>query len=76
MTQVSALEQFQENLLHCILSTAAFTGDCHSQQQKRRAMLAVQEVDLSDVTAGWLHARASTIRQPSRANLSMILKQN
>jgi len=76
MTQVPALEQFQEDLLHCILSTAAFTGDSHSEQQKRRAMLTVQEVDDSVVTAGWLHASASMIRQPSRANLSMLLKQN
>src|ERR1700727_737043 len=59
----SVFEEFQKNLMNCVLGPAAFAGYCGGKQQQRRTMRSIQEFDLGGVGAFRLHVVPSTIRQ-------------
>jgi hypothetical protein len=67
----SVSEQFQENLMHRILSSAAISRDCDCEEQERRAMVPVYAFDLEGVFVWQSHAAVSMVRQSYASHLSI-----
>jgi hypothetical protein len=66
--EVPALDEFQEDLMHGILGTVPFTGQCYSKQQERWGILAIEHFDRVVVSASILQvglSRGKTI-QPDK----------
>jgi len=71
----SVSEQFQENLMHRILSSAAISRDCDCEQQERRAMVPVYAFDLEGVFVWKSHAAVSMVRQSGAFDLSISVEK-
>jgi hypothetical protein len=67
----SVTEQFQENLMHRILSSAAISCDCDCEEQERRAMVPIYPFDLEGVFVWQSHAAVSMVRQSYASHLSI-----
>jgi choline dehydrogenase-like flavoprotein len=71
----SVSEQFQENLMHRILSSAAISRDCDCEEQERRAMVPVYAFDLEGVFVWESHAAVSMVRQSDPSDLSISVRK-
>jgi hypothetical protein len=72
----SVSEQFQENLMHRILSPAAISCDCNREKREGRAMVPICAFDLEGVFVWQSHAAVSMVRQSDAFDLSISVGKN